>query len=102
MTTQAVIVQSIGAAVSILKLATKEPITAPTPKRTLPINELAVPAIVGNFSRIEAVALDDINGFCPTKKATPIAIGQKPKSKSAVKNNRTFSLSKLSLQNKST
>ena len=32
--------------------------------------------------------LDDINGFCPTKKATPIAIGQKPKSKSAVKNNQ--------------
>ena len=77
-----------GAAVSILKLATREPITAPTPKRKLPINELAVPAIVGNFSKMEAVALDDMSGFCPTKKATPIAIDQKPKSKSAVKNNQ--------------
>ncbi len=32
-----------------------------------------------------AIAFDEITGFGPTKKATPIAIGQKPRSKSAVK-----------------
>ncbi|EGP02506.1 hypothetical protein AAUPMG_12831, partial [Pasteurella multocida subsp. multocida str. Anand1_goat] len=32
-----------------------------------PTTELAVPAILGNFSKIDAIAFDEIKGFCPAK-----------------------------------
>ena len=80
-------VNNIGAALSIFIAATQEPVIAPTANRTLPTIELAVPASSGNFSKIDAVALEEINGFCPTKKAIPIAIGQKPQSNRAVSTN---------------
>ena len=82
-TTQALMVNNIGAAVSIFIKATREPTVAPIPKRTLPAMEFAVPAMVGNFSKIDAIALEEISEFCPTKIATPSAIDQKPRSKKA-------------------
>ena len=79
---------NIGAAELVGNKDTKDPMQAPMPNRTLPTIEFADPAELGNFSKIEAIALEEINGFCPTNTATPSAIDQKPKSNNATSNNQ--------------
>ena len=79
---------NIGTAEFVGNKETKEPTLAPIPNRTLPTIEFAEPAALGNFSKIDAMELEEINGFCPTKTATPKAIGQKPKSNNTTSNNQ--------------
>lgn len=53
----------MGNALSVGINAINEPIQAPIPKRTLPTIEFAEPAALGNFSKIDAMELEEINGF---------------------------------------
>ncbi len=67
-------VSNIGVVLLIFIRATSDPTQAPVPKRTLPTIEFAEPAAFGNFSKMDAMALEEISEFCPTKIAMPIAI----------------------------
>lgn len=77
----------IGHAELKLANARSAPVNAPIPKRNVPANEEAVPAMWGNSSSITAIAFEEIIETHPIKIATPRTSDQKPMSRLALTTN---------------
>ncbi len=82
---QSAIDQIIGHALLKVASDSNAPTIAPIPKRKVPANEDAVPAICGNSSKMTAIALDETIDTQPTNAATPTTSAQNPMPISALK-----------------